>query len=154
MSRKPDLIFPERRQRRRYLTLKNFRNAAIVLLVLFTIVSIRSELRRPDGTGYGRLVERELAPPVEPKPVEVVETAGETVPDATHADPMLVEPMVREQWIRPEDEFAVVPAGNSRAEASVAAGHTEVAIVGGPDGVAVVQQERRRPVLAGGFGRR
>lgn len=153
MSRKPDLIFPERRQRKRFLTLKNFRNAVIVLLVLFTIVSIRSELRRPDGSGYGRLVERELAPPVEPKPVEVVETAGDAVPDATHADPLLVEPMVREQWIRPEDDFAVVPVGDSRAEAALAAGQTEVAIVGGPEGVAVVQQERRRPTLAGGFGR-
>jgi len=153
MRRKPDLIFPERRQRTRYLTLRNFRNAILVLLVLFTIVSIRSELRRPDGTGYGRLVERELAPPVAPKPVEVVATAGETVPDATHADPMLVEPLVREQWIRPEGDVAIVPVGDTRAEASVATGQTEVAIVGGPEGVAVVQQERRRPVLAGGFGR-
>lgn len=152
MSRKPDLIFPERRQRKRYLTLKNFRNAVIALILVFAIVSIRSEMRRPDGTGFGRLVERELAPPVEPKPLEPVETAAAGIPDQTHPDPMLIEPMAREQWIRPEEE-AIVPVGNTRAEAAVTSGRTEVAIVGGPDGVAVVQQERRRPVLGGGFGR-
>lgn len=155
MSRKPDLIVPDRRQRKRYLTLKNFRNAVILFVVVFAVITIRSELRRPDGTGYGRLVEHELAPPVQAQPVPVVQAETASVPDQTHPDPMLVEPLVREQWIRPEEEDPqiVTSFGGTRAEASVATGDTRVAIVGGTDGVAIVQQERRKPQLLGGFGR-
>lgn len=152
MRRKPDLIVPDRRQRKRYLTLRNFRNVMIVLAIVFAVITIRSEMRRPDGTGYGRLVERELAPPpVVKPPLEVVEETA-SIPDTTHPDPMLVEPLEREQWIRTE-ETAVVPMGGTRAEASVVSGETSVAIVGGTEGVAIVKQPRRKPQLSGGFGR-
>jgi hypothetical protein len=156
--RRPDLIVPirDRRQHKRYLTLKNFGIAMAVLTVLFIGISIRSELRGTDGSSFGRLVEREM-PVVEQKPVEVVqEQAPPKIDEATHADPMLVAPMVREQWLRADtttDGAITNVQPMPRAEASVASGDTRVAIVGGPGGVSVVRQERRQPVLAGGFGR-
>ena len=35
----------------------------------------------------------------------------------------------------------------------MATGETDVVIVGGPEGVKIVQRERRQPTLTGGFGR-
>lgn len=158
--RKPDLIVPvrDRRQRKRFLTLKNSRNAAVVALVVFVGISIRSELRKPDPSYYSPLYQRVL-PNVEQKkaPMEVVTEKPQPVPDANHADPTLVGPMVREQWLHGDDSAAttatMLPAGATRAEAAVAMGETRVAIVGGTEGVAVVQQTRRKPTLSGGFGR-
>ncbi len=160
-KRRPDLIVPihDRRKHRRYLTLKNFRNAFLAFVVIFAGISIRSEMRGTDGSSWGRLMEREL-PPVEQKPVEVVrEAAPEPVSDAAHADPLLTEPMVREQWLH--GDFAAPESATTgtmsihapRAEASVATGETRVAIVGGAEGVQIVTRERRAPVLSGGFGR-
>lgn len=158
MNRKRDLIVPirDRRQRKRYLTLKNFGWATLAFGILFTGISIRSELRGTSAD-YGRLFQRELDVPVVQKPVEVVrEQTPEPVPDQTHADPTLLEPMAREQWLYGDPHApqtaAALPAP-ARAEASVAAGQTRVAIVGGIEGVTVVQRERRKPVLTGGFGR-
>ncbi|HYK00749.1 MAG TPA: hypothetical protein VE974_03275 [Thermoanaerobaculia bacterium] len=159
MRRKPDLIVPihDRRKRRRILTLKNFAIAMIVFFVIFAGISIRSELRGTNAD-YGRLMQRELPPPVAPdKPVEVVtEAAPQPVPEATHADPLLLAPMAREQWLHgdPNAPVAATAAVMPRAEVSVATGETRVAIVGGTEGVTVVKRERRQPVLAGGFGRR
>jgi hypothetical protein len=162
MRRRPDLIVPvrDRRQHRRYLTLKNFAIVMIVLFVAFAIITIRSEMRGTDGSAsWGRLMDREI-PHVEQKPVEVVkEVTPAPVPDVAHADPLLTEPMVREQWLH--GDFATpesVPSGTMsiqmpRAEASVATGETRVAIVGGTEGVKVVTRQRRAPVLSGGFGR-
>ena len=157
MHHRRDLIVPvrDRRQRKRYLTLKNFGWATLAFVVVFAGISIRSELRGTKAD-YGRLFEREIPVPVKQKPVEVVrEAVAEPVPDQTHADPMLVEPMTRAQWLY-GDPLAPTPVEQpvARAEASVAAGQTRVAIVGGPEGVSVVKTERRAPVLAGGFGRR
>ena len=163
MRRRPDLIVPirDRRQRKRFITLKNFRNATIAFLVVFAGVHISSELRGTSAD-FGRLMQRELPGGVDQKPVEVVREEAAPVPDATHPDPTLVAPLARGQWL--EGEFAnpdatqTVPPGTTfpmaRAEAAVATGETRVAIVGGTDGVKVVQQERRKPILAGGFGRR
>lgn len=160
MRRNPDLIVPihDRRQRRRILTLKNFGIAMVAFLVLFAVISIRSELRGTSAD-YGRLMQRELPPVVQPaRPVEVVtEATPAPVPEATHADPMLLAPMAREQWLHgdPNAPTGVTTAEvMPRAEVSVATGETRVAIVGGTEGVSVVKRERRQPVLSGGFGRR
>jgi hypothetical protein len=158
MGHRPDLIVPihDRRKRRRILTLKNFGIAVVAFLVIFAGISIRSELRGTSAD-YGRLMQRELPPPVaSDKPVEVVtEAAPEPVPDDTHADPLLLAPMGREQWLHgdPTAPVATTAEVMPRAEASVATGETRVAIVGGTEGVTVVKRERRQPVLAGGFGR-
>ena len=155
MRQRPDLIVPirDRRQRKRYLTLKNFGYASIAAAVLFIGITIRSEMRGVGPTNYGRLVERELPHVVEQKPVEVVKEAPVVNNEQTHADPFLTEAAAREQWLRAQAEplpVAVPP----RIAAAVATGETDLAIVGGPEGVKVVQRERRKPVLTGGFGRR
>ncbi|HEU4889112.1 MAG TPA: hypothetical protein VFV49_14600 [Thermoanaerobaculia bacterium] len=158
LRRKPDLIVPirDRRQRKRYLTLRNFGYSLIAALVIFLGITIRSEMRGVGPTTYGRLVEREL-PQVEQKqkPVEVVTEATPAVTnEQTHADPMLMEPMAREQWLRDQSTAEpVAVAIPHRAAAALATGETDVAIVGGPEGVKIVQRERRKPVLSGGFGR-
>jgi hypothetical protein len=155
MRHNPDLIVPirDRRQRKRYLTLKNFGWASLAAFVLFVGISIHSEMRGLGPASYGRLVEREL-PKIEQKPVEVVREAPVVNTEATHADPFLTEPAAREQWLRAEPVTPAEITVPHRAAAAVASGETEVAIVGGPEGVKIVQQERRRPVLTGGFGRK
>jgi hypothetical protein len=159
MRRNPHLLVPihDRRRRRRILTLKNFGIALAVFVVLFVMISIRSELRGTSAD-YGRLMERELPPVVTPeKPVEVVtEGTPQPVPDATHADPLLLAPMGREQWLHgdPNAPAATTAEVMPRAEGSVARGDTRVAIVGSDtEGVTVVKRETRQPVLSGGFGR-
>lgn len=154
--RKPDLIVPirDRRQHKRYLTLRNSGYALLAALVVFLGITIRSEMRGTGPASYGRLVEREL-PQVEQKaPLEVVREAPVTT-EQTHADPTLMEPMAREQWLRAQTPTQpVVVDVPHRAAAALATGETDVAIVGGPEGVKIVQRERRKPVLSGGFGRR
>jgi len=154
LRRRPDLIVPirDRRQRKRYLTLKNFGKAMLVLTILFIAITIRSELRGRTAGDFGRLFQRELPPPVEAKPVEVVQEAPPPVEDATHADPRLIDPAARSQWL--QDDAATATVAPVVSEASVRSSASEVAIVGGPQGVTVVRREGRpKPVLSGGFGR-
>lgn len=152
MPSRPDLIVPirDRRRGKRYLTVKNLSITAAVMFVLFVAISIRSEMRSSGPANYGRLVERELPKPVEQAPFEVVREAEVVASEQTHADPMLVDSMAREQYLRAQTATPDLP---QRAEASLASGETDVAMVGGPEGVQVVQRERRQPLLKGGFGR-
>jgi hypothetical protein len=155
MRGKKGLIVPvrDRRQHKRYLTLKNFRNAALAFVLVFGFITLRSEMRDP-AAHYGRLMQREVTQNIEQKPVETVHEASlPAVPDETHADPLLLEPAAREQWLHGDP---AVPQGVTempRAEAAVAAGSSRIAIVGDGDSVTVVQQQRRKPILSGGFGR-
>jgi hypothetical protein len=159
MSPHPDLIVPirDRRQRKRILTLKNFGVFMAVLAVVFVAISIRSEMRGLNPGGYGRLFNSAVPPAVEAKSMEVVteaqpSTVDSRVADQTHADPMLVQPMVRAQWLDDDTTTTTATAVPVVAAASVR-GDGQVAIVGGTDGVAVMRTERRKPVLSGGFGR-
>lgn len=146
MSRRPDLIVPirDRRQRKRYLTLRNFGIALAALLIAFILINIRSEMRGATPGDYGRLFGRQV-PPVGPKPIEVVREEPPPVADGTSPDPMLVERTAEAQWLEEQGTTAPVTAS--------VRGQAEVAIVGGAEGVTVVRKEKRRPVLAGGFGR-
>ena len=157
-GRRPDLIVPikDRRQHKRYLTLKNFGLFVIAMLALFAVVTIRSEMRGLKPGDYGRLFGREAAVPVEQKPVEVVREAPPPVDDSTHADPMLVAPAERAQWLQDDTATTtIVPAPMSVpvTTADIRGGRADVAIVGGADGVAVVRTEKKKPILSGGFGR-
>ncbi|MEA2489486.1 MAG: hypothetical protein QOH21_1278, partial [Acidobacteriota bacterium] len=99
---RPDRIVPirDRRQSKRYLTLRNFGIAAVVLLVAFLLITIRSERRGVGPGDYGRLYHSEMPDAVKvAKPVEVVRDGTPSVPDETAADPTLVEPMGRAQWL-------------------------------------------------------
>jgi hypothetical protein len=154
MSHRPDLIVPirDRRRRRRIVTLKNFGILMAVLAVAFVAISIRSEMRGLTPHDYGRLFRREVPPPVEPKPMEVVKEAA-PVDDQTRADPTLVEPMVRSQWLVDQAATTTTVAPSPVVSAAAVRGESEVVVVGGTDGVSVMRREKRRPVLSGGFGR-
>ncbi len=154
--RNRDLVVPirDRRQRKRILTLKNFRNALIVVLVLFTVLTIRSEMRGRKADDYGRLVGHEL--PVERpvgKPTEIV-TEQPAVRDETSADPMLVGPAARAQYLgvttlEPLPSIATGTDSQRRGD-----GKGRVVIVGGVEGVTITRDNRPRPPkLGGGFGR-
>lgn len=157
MSHRPDLIVPirDRRRRKRILTLKNFGIFTAVLLVAFVAISLRSEMRGLNPGDYGRLFRSEVPSPVEAKPMEVVreQEPAPAVDDQTHADPTLVQPMARSQWLVDESTTAAAAAVTAPVVVASVPGKADVAIVGGTDGVTVVRQERRKPVLSGGFGR-
>jgi hypothetical protein len=143
IRQRPDLIVPirDRRRRKRYLTKRNFVIVVAVALAVFVVISTRSELRGTRPGEFGRIVKREI-PPVEEKPMEVVNEAPPVVEQATTP----AEPM----WLEEESTTAaVVPM----TTASVTRGDADLTIVGGPGGVTITQRERRRPVLSGGFGR-
>ncbi|HEX7705104.1 MAG TPA: hypothetical protein VF701_01470 [Thermoanaerobaculia bacterium] len=139
--------------------MKNFGLVAIALAVLFLGITIRSEMRGPGSSDFGRLVNREL-PVVEQKPLEVVTEADPYVVSGGQrsADPMLVQPMARENWLVDEATVAQPPVPDpvweSQARLSVTSSEPGgLTVVGGPDGIAVQRREPRRPVLSGGFGR-
>lgn len=154
--RRPDLIVPirDRRQHKRILTLKNFGWFALACTIAFAGISIHSEMRgRGPTSHYGRLLQKELPAVEQQKPLEVVQEAPSPVPDQTHADPTLIEPMTRAQWLQDETATSAAIVAAPADVARFGESRSDVAIVGGSDGVAVVRKERRRPVLAGGFGR-
>jgi hypothetical protein len=153
--RNPDLIVPirDRRQRKRYLTLKNFGIFVGAAIVLFALITIRSEMRGTGPGNYGRLIERELPAKPEPQKALEVVTEAPVTQEATHADPMLAAPMAREQWLHADTASAVTAVPMAVSAPPVRDGDAKYAIVGGPEGVAVVQQPKRKPPLAGGFGR-
>jgi hypothetical protein len=147
MRTRPDLIVPirDRRARKRYLTLKNIGVTLFALTVLFIAISIRSEMRGRAPGQFGRLFQSEV-PAVEQKPVEVVREAPPSEPVAE------TPPAAQTFVIEPVD--TPLPATTAPAVQPIRSSAAEVAIVGGPDGVAVVQKETRpRPQLSGGFGR-
>ncbi len=154
------LIVPvrDRRQHRRILTLKHFRNALFVIIAIFAVITIAANLRKSNKSDYGRL----YAPRVEsttavPKQPEVVEEGQIT--DATAADPTLVSAQARSQILTgegdPTQPQPVVATQTAAANAPLI-GHDaagRLVVVGGPEGVTLVQQPGRKPELGGGFGR-
>ena len=150
LHRKPDLIVPirDRRQHKRYLTVKNFGKATIALALLFAAITIRSEMRGRTPGEFGKLFQREI-PEIEQKPVEVVREAPPETP--------IPETPIAET-VTPPAPFVIedvdTPIASTVAPETLRSSASEMVIVGGPEGVTVVRKERRRPVLAGGFGRR
>ena len=121
MRHRPDLIVPirDRRSRKRILTLKNFRYAAIAIAVLFVALTIQSDLRHHKGDGYGRLFGKQVSgqPDVVAQKVEVVHEAP--VPDQTAADALLLAPAAREQYLGIDSTNMprpVVNVGRTRAQ--------------------------------------
>jgi len=158
LTRTPKRIVPvpDRRSGRRIVTLKNFRNLLLVALVLFVVVTIRSEIKGSQKGDYGRIVSKELPPAPQAKPMQVV-TETPPVRDETSADPMLIEPAMRAQFLgdttlQPVPLVDPAPQPPPQSQASNGAGR--VVIVGGTEGVSIVRDERpKRPQLGGGFGR-
>lgn len=152
---------PDRRQRRRIMTLRNFRNVLLVALALFAVITVRSEMRDRTSDGdYGRLARRSIAraPEVAPRPVPVAEASP--VPEAASADPFLIQAAAREQYLRsdlaplsPTTPAVAEGQANAAPATRASSGQEHVAVVGGPEGVTPMKTEERRPVLGGGFGR-
>ena len=119
----------------------------LVLVAIFAAITIEANLRgRKPTEDYGRLYGRQIESvnAVPAKPV-VVEEAP--IPDQAAADPTLIDSMRREQILHAEVPVAV----QSNVQPRVING--KIAIVGGPEGVGLVQSDRKQPVLRGGFGR-
>lgn len=155
-SSRPDLVVPvrDRRQHRRILTLRNFGLALLAFVAIFAGITITANLRKPSSTGYGRLYGPRVQPlaAVERKP-EVIREGQIT--DAAGADPTLVAAQARSQILMAEDptqpQPVIAPQGSAPLIGHDATGR--LVVVGGPEGVKLVQQQGTKPVLGGGFGR-
>lgn len=155
------LIVPirDRRQRRRILTLKNFRNAVLVLVAIYGVILIEEHFRDPKNTkDYGRLYSPRVDSTTAVKKPEVIRE-GAPIPDANSADPMLVAPAAREQLLRADSNMpgtTTVTTAQAIPSPSPLAGRDaagNLVVVGGPEGVTIVQKAGGRPVLGGGFGK-
>lgn len=139
------------------MTLRNFGFFTLAVLIVIAVLNIRSEMRDTTGEDYGRLYGREIkkAPPVQAIPV--TERTLAPVDEAHSADPFSLEAAKREQYLGSPE---LVPAPATSADAT---GWTSTAprpdasnvrIVGGAEGVELVQEETAKaPKLGGGFGR-
>jgi hypothetical protein len=164
-STRSELVVPirDRRQHRRILTLKNFRNAIFVIIAIFAGITIVANVRKPKKTtdDYGRL----YAPRVQStsgvsKKPEIIQEGQ--INDATAADPTLIRAQARAQILTGESDPSEQPLVPTPAQAQPAAapaglvGHDaagRLVVVGGPEGVTLVQKPGTKPVLGGGFGR-
>ena len=163
MKSRPDLIVPvrDRRSRKRVLTLKTFGYAAIAIVVIFAAVTIQSDLRHSKGDDYGRLFGKQVSgqPDVVPQKVDIVREAP--VPDETSADPLLIAPAAREQYLgvdssnMPQPQPVVSSSVMTPSQPLATAAETRpgaVSIVGGPEGVTITKnQAQQRPTLSGGI---
>lgn len=155
--RRPDLIVPihDRRQGRRILTLRNTGFVLLAMIVLFFAITIRSERRHGSADGdYGRLYHRELPPPLaqQPQAVDIIEEST-PIADNAAADPMLTAPAARAQFLETETTNASAVAAQPQLTLDAPrSGNARVAIVGGPAGVAMIDNapQREKKLLKGG----
>ena len=157
--RTPDSRVPavERRSRRRILTLRNVRNGFIAALAVVAALNIRSEMR--DSTNseeFGRLYQQDISKAPQPQATtaaSVMEIAP--VDEAASADPFALDAARREQYLgqTPLEPVALIDPVAPTPEIAPADGDS-VRIVGGPEGVTLIREDRKRgPALGGGFGR-
>jgi hypothetical protein len=152
---RPQLFIPvrDRRQSKRYLTLRNAGKAAVVVFALLAIVTIQASLRRSKPGEYGRLLGEQVPrePAVVERKVDVVREAPVT--DNTAADPLLVAPAAREQFLgTPPPATTSAAAVPTAAPTPPVRGDGSVTIVGGAEGVSVVRaDDRKQPPLTGGI---
>ncbi|MCU1349946.1 MAG: hypothetical protein JWO56_2976 [Acidobacteria bacterium] len=162
--KRTDLIVPihDRRRGRRILTTRNVLGCAIVAILAFAAITIRSEMHKPSGD-YGRLFGEQVtvAPAAPTAPASIVTEGPPAVNDQTAADPMLLSAGAREQYlgVKPPAATAASPpaptfvpdAPVQSAPQPTTAGPGRVTIVGGTDGVKLVRENTNRRVLAGGI---
>ncbi|HET7706994.1 MAG TPA: hypothetical protein VFM36_12985 [Thermoanaerobaculia bacterium] len=156
MARKKVVPAVERRTHRRIVTLRNFGIATVVILLIVAVLNIRSEMR--DTTGdedFGRLYGREMkkAPPVTPAPITERPVVA-PVDESASADPFSLESAAREQYLgTPTLTPEPVTTATMTTTIAPTGSEADVRIVGGPEGVGLIQEERKKPQLGGGFGR-
>jgi hypothetical protein len=151
----PNVPYPDRRQRKRIVTLRNFRNFALIAIALFAVISIASEMRGPAKEDFGRLYGREVAkvPETTPEPIQSAIVPAEPVDDNASADPFLLEAAAREQYLGVNEPLQpVVTPAPVEAPAPLPKEHARIEISGDANGVAIVQKDNvNAPVLGGGF---
>jgi hypothetical protein len=114
-------------------------------------------MRKNHGDDYGRIVRTEInVPTPEVKRMDVVTEKHEQ--DELSADPFLIEPAARAQFLgdttlEPVTPVAAATTIDTTQPQQAWSHETRTVIVGGADGVAVVREERPKPVLGGGFGK-
>jgi hypothetical protein len=156
MARKKVVPAVERRSRRRIVTLRNFGIAAVIVLLIIAGFNIRSEMR--DTTGdedFGRLYGREMKKAPAVTTVPVTERIVAPVDESASADPFSLDAAAREQYLGSPSLTPEPVINADAATATIPRGESEsrVRIVGGPEGVELVQEERHKPQLGGGFGK-
>ena len=136
------------------------RSAAIAIVVVFAALTIQSDLRHTKGDGYGRLLGKQVSgqPDVVPQKVDIVREAP--IPDQTSADPLLIAPAAREQYLginssnmpQPQPQPQPVVSSSVMTPQPVPTAQGAVQIVGGPGGVTITKgQPTPRPTLSGGI---
>lgn len=128
--------------------------------MVFTIITIRSEMRSTPTDEFGRVYGKQLnkLPEVTPKPMPVVAEAA-PVPEAPSADPFALDAAAREQYLgdtrlEPVTDSASAPLQSGVLVPSTGTAQSGIRVEGGPGGVTIVrEQEKTAPVLGGGFGR-
>jgi hypothetical protein len=155
-----NLPFPDRRQHRRFLTKRNVFGAIGILILLFTLITIGSEMRSTPTDEYGRVYGKQLnkLPEVTPRAAMPVVTES-SVPEAASADPFSLDAAAREQYLgdtrlEPATQSAPLSPAGVTIPAPRPVGQSGVRVEGGPEGVVIVRdQEKQAPVLGGGFGK-
>ena len=153
----PGVPYPDRRQRKRIVTLRNFRNLALIAVALFAVISIASELRNPGDSDFGRLYGREVAkvPETTAQPIQSAVVPAEPVDETASADPFLLQSAAREQYLGVNEPLAPVPPvtpAPSEAPTPLPKDPARIQISGDANGVAIVQKDNvNAPVLGGGF---
>ena len=156
-----ELIVPirDRRQGRRFLTLRNIRNVLLVLAALFVVITIGAKLRGTKASDdFGRLYGRQVqSTTTVPKHPEIIQE-GTPIADDNSADPMLLAPQARAQLLLsqsnvPQTTTVTAPPAMQSSAVDPGTNTPHVAIVGGPEGVTLARENRPRPVLSGGFGK-
>ncbi len=154
-----NILNRDRRAHRRILTLKNARLVVLGLMLLTAGVVLYARRQHGNAGDYGRLFGKQITQPQvqAPRHPDVVTEAP--VPDQTAADPLLVAPAAREQYLgvdqqtgAPAQAPAVLatPAPNAIA---IQQGD-RVAVVGDASGVSIARTTgAATPKLRGGFGR-
>ena len=158
---RPELNVPnrDRRAHRRILTLKNAR--LVVLALVLVTVGVVLFARRGHGNAgdYGRLFGKQVTQPQvqAPRHHDVVTEAP--VPDQTAADPLLVAPAAREQYLGVDQQpgapaqASAVPVTPAPKAVAIQQGE-RVAVVGDASGVSIARTTGgATPKLRGGFGR-
>jgi hypothetical protein len=148
-----------RRKRTRILTLKNLGWALLVAVVAFIGVDYAFHMRTRRSEDYGRLFQRHIGTDsvVASRAPAVVTEAP--VPDQTAADPLLLEPAARSQYLgtttmAPPAQTVSPAVPQTSAEPLAPAGvrGDGVAIVGDSKGVSVATPAKdARPKLSGGI---
>ncbi len=158
---RPELNIPnrDRRARRRLLTLKNARLVVLGLVLLTVGVVLYARRQHGNAGDYGRLFGKQVTQTQvqAPRHLDVVTEAP--VPDQNAADPLLVAPAAREQYLGVDQQPAgpaqapAVPATPAPKAIAIQQGD-RVAVVGDASGVSIARTTGAATLkLRGGFGR-